>query len=785
MEPSDQFCSLVEKLENSFYEDFQCSICPDSKVRYVSHPVFLIVTIPRNRDNTQLNVTEVICPLKFSLDKSRALGDAGDMGATSSNIRYRLRSATVHLGENFLTGHFVCYVRRGDIWYFCDDKKIEEVPDFETALFTGHHFMTNVVHLCYEHDDSLDQDQSVSPILAQSLTGAGRRVQGSEISATRTDGEVDCSSNRELFDRSGSNRKIRRILEHSPEDGSDLHLLPPVSHSDCLGSVNGSMQPNWAAIENAIPTNLSGGGGNIGHETCRSSSEQQHSSSEPSVVESVSGVSKTTIWFDENLQRRTVNCYHHFASDFYVTYHSKNFVFEVKNTYDQDGIEQRELIAPPPGVVSLQVYQDFFKKMGRLVIDHDLLSSGPALFNEILSSETNTLEEDDVLVKILCKLLNQFSALYRDQLEVVHGAFLPTVRAEYMILSKYGYTPPNLGVLDVTNLCHCESHKELVRWLDSRLRSCFRPFQRLAGHLHAELDVCNNSQLDHRRKYVHSLRKMGLEAKNAFVALAAYIAEFNHPEPYKLKNINKALWGQMTYDHYPDSSFHKSVPSNAEDLELPWGVSFVDMYPKSQNAPFLLGRRAGVFDGPHNNAEYGLACSLSKLRYGVLGKLAKANSFPPKLRQARLYYELKDFIVSAVADFMLHAKKVVAKNEVLSLLNGGLKLSIFGNEESFIKLVESVFDRVIKVYYQGLENYLKSDEFREGQYKTVDFSSLEAIVASMTNDVVIRNDPSTSKHSLKICDDNSTANSLRYPAGQNKFRKQYFRDGKFLEMMSV
>lgn len=45
----------------------------------------------------------------------------------SGQFRYRLKAVVEHVGSRLHGGHFICYVRVGDIWNLCDDHKISVV----------------------------------------------------------------------------------------------------------------------------------------------------------------------------------------------------------------------------------------------------------------------------------------------------------------------------------------------------------------------------------------------------------------------------------------------------------------------------------------------------------------------------------------------------------------------------------------------------------------------------------------------------------------------------------
>lgn len=45
----------------------------------------------------------------------------------AGKFRYRLKAVVVHVGTSIHGGHFICYIRVGDIWNLCDDHKISAV----------------------------------------------------------------------------------------------------------------------------------------------------------------------------------------------------------------------------------------------------------------------------------------------------------------------------------------------------------------------------------------------------------------------------------------------------------------------------------------------------------------------------------------------------------------------------------------------------------------------------------------------------------------------------------
>lgn len=45
----------------------------------------------------------------------------------SGQFRYRLKAVVEHVGGRLHGGHFICYIRIGEIWNLCDDHKISAV----------------------------------------------------------------------------------------------------------------------------------------------------------------------------------------------------------------------------------------------------------------------------------------------------------------------------------------------------------------------------------------------------------------------------------------------------------------------------------------------------------------------------------------------------------------------------------------------------------------------------------------------------------------------------------
>ena len=45
--------------------------------------------------------------------------------------KYELRSIVCHTGENMTSGHYVCYGRRNNEWYFFNDSDVKKVSEAE------------------------------------------------------------------------------------------------------------------------------------------------------------------------------------------------------------------------------------------------------------------------------------------------------------------------------------------------------------------------------------------------------------------------------------------------------------------------------------------------------------------------------------------------------------------------------------------------------------------------------------------------------------------------------
>eukprot|EP00892_Ulva_mutabilis_P006872 jgi/Ulvmu1/4557/UM002_0285.1 len=62
----------------------------------------------------------------------------------SGKFRYRLKAVVVHVGTRLHGGHFICYIRVGDIWNLCDDHKIRAVDWHDVQ-------QAEAYIVCYEH----------------------------------------------------------------------------------------------------------------------------------------------------------------------------------------------------------------------------------------------------------------------------------------------------------------------------------------------------------------------------------------------------------------------------------------------------------------------------------------------------------------------------------------------------------------------------------------------------------------------------------------------------------
>lgn len=111
------------------------------------------------------------CPRELDMfDCTTAGVDGLGAGSTSAKVfelrssgqfRYRLKAVVEHVGSRIHGGHFICYIRIGDIWNLCDDHKVSAVRDRQAASSWRH-------LQCFDHTNVLNSPHMLSTFIGPS-----------------------------------------------------------------------------------------------------------------------------------------------------------------------------------------------------------------------------------------------------------------------------------------------------------------------------------------------------------------------------------------------------------------------------------------------------------------------------------------------------------------------------------------------------------------------------------------------------------------------------------------
>ncbi|CAH3177999.1 unnamed protein product, partial [Porites evermanni] len=52
--------------------------------------------------------------------------NSSDKGTTATDVSYQLKAVIVHEGTKISSGHYICYFKRGDEWYYSSDATIRQ-----------------------------------------------------------------------------------------------------------------------------------------------------------------------------------------------------------------------------------------------------------------------------------------------------------------------------------------------------------------------------------------------------------------------------------------------------------------------------------------------------------------------------------------------------------------------------------------------------------------------------------------------------------------------------------
>ena len=51
-----------------------------------------------------------------------------EMRTTITDVAYNLKAVIVHEGESISAGHYICYFKRGETWYYSSDTHVTNIP---------------------------------------------------------------------------------------------------------------------------------------------------------------------------------------------------------------------------------------------------------------------------------------------------------------------------------------------------------------------------------------------------------------------------------------------------------------------------------------------------------------------------------------------------------------------------------------------------------------------------------------------------------------------------------
>ena len=86
---------------------------------------------------------------------------SSNKGTTVTNVPYQLKAVIVHEGTTISSGHYVCYLKRGERWYFSSDTTVRQSSHLEAT--------SQEAYLFFYEKDEVEYMQEVTHISSMSL----------------------------------------------------------------------------------------------------------------------------------------------------------------------------------------------------------------------------------------------------------------------------------------------------------------------------------------------------------------------------------------------------------------------------------------------------------------------------------------------------------------------------------------------------------------------------------------------------------------------------------------
>ena len=85
---------------------------------------------------------------------------SSDKGTTATDVSYQLKAVIVHEGTKISSGHYICYFKRGDEWYYSSDASIRQSSALEAT--------SQEAYLLFYEKDDVEDVQEVRHVSAMS-----------------------------------------------------------------------------------------------------------------------------------------------------------------------------------------------------------------------------------------------------------------------------------------------------------------------------------------------------------------------------------------------------------------------------------------------------------------------------------------------------------------------------------------------------------------------------------------------------------------------------------------
>lgn len=85
---------------------------------------------------------------------------SSDKGTTATDVSYQLKAVIVHEGTKISSGHYICYFKRGDEWYYSSDASIRQSSALEAT--------SQEAYLLFYEKDDVEDMQEVRHVSAMS-----------------------------------------------------------------------------------------------------------------------------------------------------------------------------------------------------------------------------------------------------------------------------------------------------------------------------------------------------------------------------------------------------------------------------------------------------------------------------------------------------------------------------------------------------------------------------------------------------------------------------------------